>query len=125
MMAGVHRVLRYGSSGASDAGRHAEPDQRPAAGPAGGRPGWPGGNSLGPDRSAVAFGHLADDGQPEARAGHAAGRRRPVEAVEHVRQVAGRDAGPMVAHGELAGVQAHLHGGPGRAELGRGGCCPR
>ena len=39
----------------------------------------------------MALGHLADDGQPEARAGHPAGRRRPVEAVEDVRQVVGWD----------------------------------
>jgi len=67
----------------------------------------------------VAFGYLPDDGQPEAGAGHAAGRRGPVEAVEHVRQVAGGNPGSVVSYGQLAGPQAHLHRGARPAELGR------
>jgi lysophospholipase L1-like esterase len=81
--------------------------------------GWLGKNSLGPDRPAVALGYLADDGQPEAGAGDSAGLRRAVEAVEHVGQVGGRDPGSVIAHGELAGVQAHLDRGARRTEFRR------
>jgi len=67
----------------------------------------------------VALGHLADDGQPETGAGDAAGRRRPVETVEDQGQVGRGDARAVIAHGELAGPQAYLDLGAGRAELGR------
>jgi len=64
----------------------------------------------------VAFGHLADDGQAEPGAGNPTGRRRSVEAVEDMGQVGGGDARTVIAHGELAGPQAHLDPGAGRAE---------
>jgi hypothetical protein len=67
----------------------------------------------------VTFRHLADDGQPEAGAGHAAGGTGPVEAVEHVQQVLGRDTGPVVAHDEFAVPEADLHRAARRTELGR------
>jgi len=67
----------------------------------------------------VPLGHLADDGKPETGAGDAAGRRRAVEAVEDMGQIGGRDARAEIAHGELAGPQAHLDPGAGRAELSR------
>ena len=44
------------------------------------------------DRAAVQLGDLLDDREPETRSGHAACGRRPVEAIEHVRQVVGGDA---------------------------------
>ena len=68
---------------------------------------------------AVAFRHLAHDREPETRAWHGPGRRRPVEAVEDMRQVGGRDTRSLVAHGELAAEQPYLHRGARRAELGR------
>jgi hypothetical protein len=71
------------------------------------------------DRAAVAVRHLADDGEPEAGAGHTPGQRRPVEAVEHVRQVIGRNAGSVVAHGQLPGRQRDLYRAGRRPELGR------
>jgi hypothetical protein len=71
------------------------------------------------DRPAVAVRYLADDGEPEAGAGHGPGQRRAVEAVEHVRQVIGRNAGAVIAHGELAGHQRDLHHSARRPELGR------
>jgi hypothetical protein len=67
----------------------------------------------------VTFRHLTDNGQPEAGAGHAPGGTGPVEAVEHVQQVLGRNAGPVVGHGEFAVPQADLHRAAGRTELGR------
>ena len=77
------------------------------------------GCGLGADRAAVAFGHLAGDGQPEPGAGHRAGRGGPVEAVEDERPVLRCDTGPVVAHGELAAQQDHLDRAARRAELSR------
>ena len=56
--------------------------------------------------------------RPEARARQAAGGRRAVEAVEHVGQVGVRDAGPVVADGDLAVAHADLDLPAGRAPLG-------
>jgi hypothetical protein len=67
----------------------------------------------------VALRHLADDGEPEPGARHGPGRGGPVEAVEDLGQVGGLDAGPAVAHGELAVPQPDLHPAARRAELGR------
>ena len=44
------------------------------------------------DRAAVQLGDLLDDREAEARAGHGPRGRRPVEAVEHVREIVGGDA---------------------------------
>jgi len=67
----------------------------------------------------VTFGHLADDGQPEAGSGHTPGRTGPVEAVEHMRQVVRGDTGPVVGYREFAVPQADLHRAARRTELGR------
>src|SRR5690348_12904421 len=88
--------------------RYREPDERSLAG-----------RGLSPDRSAVACGHLTDDGKPEAGAGDATGRRRAVETVEDMGQVGGRYARAVIAHRKLASPQAHLYPAAGRAELGR------
>jgi hypothetical protein len=45
---------------------------------------------------------LADDREAETRSGGAPGALGPSEAVEHERDVLGRDAGAVVAHGDLA-----------------------
>src|ERR1700722_11464141 len=88
--------------------RKTEPDQ-----------GAPAGRGLGPDRTAVGLGHVAHDGEPEARAWHSPSRCGPVEAVEDMRPVSRRDARPSVTHGEFAGDQRYLHRLARRAELGR------
>ena len=60
---------------------------------------------------------LLHDGEPEPGARDRAGGQRPVEAVEDVRLVSGIDAWAVVAHGELAAGQPHLHRPSWRAEL--------
>ena len=55
---------------------------------------------------------------PRPGPGRAASSRRAVEAVEHVREVLGRDARPVVADRHLAVRRLHLDLAPARAPLG-------
>src|SRR3972149_2808266 len=52
------------------------------------------------DRAAVGLDQFSGDGQPDAAARARLGARTTVEALEHVREVLGRDAGAGVEHVE-------------------------
>src|SRR4051794_20629069 len=70
------------------------------------------------DLAAVALGHLAHDGQAQARALPAAGGLRAVEAVEDVGAVAGIDAWTVVADEHVAALARDLHDAARVAPLG-------
>src|SRR3954463_3761619 len=63
---------------------------------------------LGGDRAAVRLRDLAHDREAEAGPGHAARRRRAVEAVEDEGDVLLGDPGAEVAHGHLAAGDGDL-----------------
>ena len=58
--------------------------------------------------AAMAVDDVLDDGEPETRPALLTARRHvdPVEALGEARQVLGRDAGPVVGHGDEAGGSA-------------------
>ncbi len=91
--AGSSRGGRRQRLGGTEVDRH----QRPAARGVGGGRG-----------AVVRLGGLAHDRQPEPRAGRGARGPRPVEAVEHERQVRLLKAPAVVAHREAAVAQPHL-----------------
>jgi hypothetical protein len=62
---------------------------------------------------------LAHDRESEAGAGPAARIFGAVEALEDVRQIGGREAGAVVAHGEDPVVQGEVDGAAGRAPIDR------
>jgi hypothetical protein len=68
---------------------------------------------------AVRLGGLPDDGQAEPRTGQPTRVRGAVEAVEDVRQILGREARPVVAHGDDAVAYADLDRLAGRAPFQR------
>ena len=69
------------------------------------------------DGAGVACDDLADDGQPQAEAGHPARLPGTVEALERVQQILGVDPRTLVVDGEHAGRDPHRHPGLGRAPL--------
>src|SRR5438034_8396196 len=79
------RELRHGSGG-----REHHPDRRP-----------PARRALGPHPPAVHLHEMLDDSEAEAGASliARAGRVRPIEPLEHPRQVLARDPRPVVGHG--------------------------
>src|SRR6266567_3223214 len=69
------------------------------------------------DGSAVAVCDLLDDRQTESGAWHRAGFGRAVKPVEHVGQVGGIDARPVIPYGHRAVMNGDLNLGPWRAPL--------
>ncbi len=65
------------------------------------------------------LGRLAHDREAEARARQAARAVRPVEALEHAREVAVGEARPVVADAQRAVGERQLHRAAGRAPLDR------
>src|SRR5690349_13410769 len=79
------------------------------------RPAVPG--VLGLHRAAMRLGHLADDREPEAGAGHRARRGRAVEAIEDEGTVLVGESRPVVPHLQLAAGERDLDRAPVAAPL--------